>query len=238
MLSAETADLLLGVTVKRSFDRITVDGQLSTNDTVILIASGESGVAVEPESEAEVRFGEALDMLLRRLALLIVRDGEGAARVGRVVVRGGHQPNVERAARAVANSPLVKTALHGGDPNWGRVAQAVGMALPETAPLPVDIAIEGMQVCVAGQAVGHDAAGARRARAAATRSSTSSACPATAARPRSSSPTSATSTSASTPSTRRETRTAHDAHRTARRHRARCSRRCRTSASSTAARSS
>ncbi len=157
VLSAETADLLLGVTVKRSFDRISVDGQLSTNDTVILIAGGESGVVVEPESEAEVRFGEALDMLLRRLALLIVRDGEGSARVGRVVVRGGHQPGVERAARAVANSPLVKTALHGADANWGRVAQAVGMALPETAPLAVDIAIEGMQVCVAGNAVGYDA---------------------------------------------------------------------------------
>jgi glutamate N-acetyltransferase/amino-acid N-acetyltransferase len=157
VLGSETADLLLGVTVKRSFDRISVDGQLSTNDTVVLIASGASGVTVEPESEAEVRFGEALDLLLRRLALMIVRDGEGSARVGRVIVRGGHQPNVERAARAVANSPLVKTALHGGDPNWGRIAQAVGMALVESAPLPVDIAIEGMPVCVAGQAVGHDA---------------------------------------------------------------------------------
>ncbi|HVP03030.1 MAG TPA: bifunctional glutamate N-acetyltransferase/amino-acid acetyltransferase ArgJ [Solirubrobacteraceae bacterium] len=157
VLPAQTADLLLGVTVKRSFDRISVDGQLSTNDTAILIAGGESGVIVEPESEAEVRFGEALDMLLRRLALLIVRDGEGALRVGRVLVRGGHGPNVERAARAVANSPLVKAALHGGDPNWGRIAQAVGMALPDSAPLPVDIAIEGMQVCVAGQVVGHDA---------------------------------------------------------------------------------
>lgn len=157
-LPAETADLLLGVTVKRSFDRISVDGQLSTNDTVVLIASGASGVAVEPESESELRFGAALDALLRHLALLIVRDGEGAARVGRVVVRGGHGPSVERAARAVANSPLVKTALHGGDPNWGRIAQAVGMAVPESAPLPVDITIEGMQVCVAGNAVGHDAA--------------------------------------------------------------------------------
>ena len=157
-LPAETADLLLGVTVKRSFDRISVDGQLSTNDTVVLIASGASGVAVEPESESELRFGAALDALLRHLALLIVRDGEGAARVGRVVVRGGHGPSVERAARAVANSPLVKTALHGGDPNWGRIAQAVGMAVPESAPLPVDITIEGMQVCVAGNAVGPDAA--------------------------------------------------------------------------------
>ncbi len=156
-LSAETADLLLGVCVKRSFDRITVDGQLSTNDTAILIASGASGVQVAAESDDEARFGEALDALLRQLALLIVRDGEGSRRAGRVVVRGGHGPSVERAARAVANSPLVKTALHGGDPNWGRVAQAVGMALVDTAPLTVDIAIEGMQVCVAGQVIGHDA---------------------------------------------------------------------------------
>ena len=155
-LSAETADLLLGVCVKRSFDRISVDGQLSTNDTVILIASGESGVDVQPESDAERLFGEALDMLLRRLALQIVRDGEGAVRVGRVVVRGGHLPNVERAARAVANSPLVKTALNGGDANWGRVAQAVGMAIPDSAPLAFDIAIEGQQVCVAGNAIGYD----------------------------------------------------------------------------------
>ena len=156
-LSPETADLLLGVTVKRSFDRISVDGQLSTNDTVILQCSGESGVIVEPESDAEARFGEALDHVLRRLALDIVRDGEGSRRIGRVVVRGGHPPGVERAARAVANSPLVKAALHGGDPNWGRIAQAVGGALVDTAPLPLDIAIEGVQVCTAGMALPFDA---------------------------------------------------------------------------------
>ena len=98
-LAPETADLLLGVCVKRSFDRISVDGQLSTNDTAILMASGASGVRVEPESEDELRFGEALDALLRRLALLIVRDGEGAKRVGRVVVRGGARAD-GRARRA------------------------------------------------------------------------------------------------------------------------------------------
>jgi glutamate N-acetyltransferase / amino-acid N-acetyltransferase len=155
-MSAETADLLLGVCVKRSFDRISVDGQLSTNDTVILLSSGASGIAVEPESEAELRFGQALDALLRQLALAIVRDGEGAKRVGRVVVRGGHGPSVEAAARAVANSPLVKAALHGGDPNWGRIVQAVGMALPETAPLAVDVGIEGVRVCARGAAVAFD----------------------------------------------------------------------------------
>jgi glutamate N-acetyltransferase/amino-acid N-acetyltransferase len=162
-LSAETCELLLGVTVKRSFERISVDGQLSTNDTVILQASGASRVTVKPETEDELRFGEALDALMRQLALLIVRDGEGARRVGRVVVRGGDVDASGRAARAVANSPLVKTALYGGDPNWGRIAQAVGMALPGTAPLDLDIAIEGVPVCARGGVVDFDHAALERA---------------------------------------------------------------------------
>jgi glutamate N-acetyltransferase/amino-acid N-acetyltransferase len=155
-LAPQTADLLLGVCVKRSFDRISVDGQLSTNDTAILICSGASGVRVKPESEDELRLGEALDALLRMLAIMIVRDGEGAKRIGRVTVRGGQADSVERCARAVANSPLVKAALHGADPNWGRIAQAVGAALPGTAPLALDIAIEGVTVCRDGAAARHD----------------------------------------------------------------------------------
>jgi glutamate N-acetyltransferase/amino-acid N-acetyltransferase len=155
-LSAETCDLLLGVCVKRSFDRISVDGQLSTNDTAILMASGSSGVRIEPESEDELLFGQALDALLRHLALLIVRDGEGARRVGRVLVSGGDEQAVALAARAVADSPLVKTALHGGDPNWGRIAQAVGGALRDSTPLPLDIWIGDIQVCARGSAIAHD----------------------------------------------------------------------------------
>jgi glutamate N-acetyltransferase/amino-acid N-acetyltransferase len=155
-IDAETADLLLGVTTKRSFDRISVDGQLSTNDTAILMASGASGVRIAPESADELALGEALDALLRQLALKIVRDGEGSERVGRVVVRGEDGAVAERVARAVANSPLVKTALHGGDPNWGRIAQAVGGALLDAAPLPLDIAIEGVQVCADGSALRFD----------------------------------------------------------------------------------
>jgi glutamate N-acetyltransferase/amino-acid N-acetyltransferase len=158
LLSPETCDLLLGVTVKRSFERVSVDGQLSTSDTVILQCSGESGVEVAPETEDELRFGEALDALMRQLALLVVRDGEGARRVGRVVVRGGEEAGVQRVARAVADSSLVKTALYGGDPNWGRIVQAVGMAMPGTAPLALDVTIEGVQVCSGGSYVPHDAA--------------------------------------------------------------------------------
>jgi glutamate N-acetyltransferase/amino-acid N-acetyltransferase len=155
-LSPETCELLLGVTVKRSFERISVDGQLSTSDTVILQCSGESGVQVEPETDDELKFGEALDAILRQLALEIVRDGEGARRVGRLLVHGGDPDSVDRVARTVANSSLVKTALYGGDPNWGRIVQAVGMAMPGTAPLALDIAIEGVQVCARGAYVPHD----------------------------------------------------------------------------------
>jgi glutamate N-acetyltransferase/amino-acid N-acetyltransferase len=155
-LRPETAELLLSVCVQRSFDRASVDGQLSTNDTAVLICSGASGVRVAPESEDELQLGEALDALLRQLAIMMVADGEGAQRIARVVVRGGDQPSVEAAARAVANSPLVKTALHGGDPNWGRIVQAVGAALPGTAPLAVDVSIEAIPVCAAGAAIGYD----------------------------------------------------------------------------------
>jgi glutamate N-acetyltransferase / amino-acid N-acetyltransferase len=145
-LERGTAERLLGGAVKRSFDRISVDGQLSTNDTVILMASGSSGVSVEPGSDDEAAFGAALDALLRALALAMVADGEGATRIGRVLVRGGDQEAAERVARGVADSPLVKTALFGGDPNWGRVAQAVGAAMPGSAPLRFEIAIEGVTV--------------------------------------------------------------------------------------------
>jgi glutamate N-acetyltransferase/amino-acid N-acetyltransferase len=166
-LSAETADLLLGVCVKRSFDRASVDGQLSTNDTAILMCSGSSGVSVAPESEDELRFGEALDALLRALAIMMVADGEGAGRSARVIVRGGEADGAELAARAVANSPLVKAALHGGDPNWGRIVQAVGGALGGRpgfdAPLALDVSIEGIQVCVGGSAIPYDEAALARA---------------------------------------------------------------------------
>ena len=151
-MSAETLDLLTGVCVKRSFDRISVDGQLSTSDTVFALASGASAVQVEPESGDELRLGEALDALMRQLALEMVADGEGASRVGRIVVRG--RPDaVEPVARSIANSPLVKAALHGGDPNFGRILQAAGQAWPRKMPFVADLAIEGRQLVSAGDVV-------------------------------------------------------------------------------------
>ena len=151
-LEAGTLDLLTGVCVKRSFDRISVDGQLSTSDTVVALANGASGVGVEPESPDELWLGEALDALLRQLALEIVHDGEGARRVGRIVVTGRAEA-VEPVARSIANSPLVKAALHGGDPNFGRILQAAGQVWPAGEPFVADLEIEGHQVVSAGDVV-------------------------------------------------------------------------------------
>jgi glutamate N-acetyltransferase/amino-acid N-acetyltransferase len=114
---------------------------------VFVLANGASGVRVEPESADELLLGEAIDALMRQLAMEIVADGEGTRRVGRVVVRGDAD-NVERVARSVANSPLVKTALHGADPNFGRILQAAGQVLPP--PFIVDLDIEGRRVVTAG----------------------------------------------------------------------------------------
>ncbi len=107
--------------VAGSFERITVDGQMSTNDTVLLQTTGAAGKPL-PEG--------LLDTVMLQLALEVVADGEGADRVGRVEVTGAADADeAERVARAIANSPLVKTALTGRDANWGRIAQAAGMAL-------------------------------------------------------------------------------------------------------------
>ncbi len=121
--------------VDASFERITVDGQMSTNDTVVLQAGGASGRPL-PEG--------LLDAVLLQLALDVVADGEGASRTGRVTVdEAADSAEAESVARAIANSPLVKTALYGRDANWGRIAQAAGMALagremPEPTPETID----------------------------------------------------------------------------------------------------
>jgi glutamate N-acetyltransferase/amino-acid N-acetyltransferase len=139
----EDADALLRAATDASFNRITVDGQMSTNDTVLLQASGASG---QPLPEA------LLEAVLKQLAIEIVRDGEGAARTARIeVTEAASQAEAERVARAIANSPLVKTALFGRDPNWGRIAQAAGAALvgeelPELGAENIDAAELGADV--------------------------------------------------------------------------------------------
>ncbi|HEV2718505.1 MAG TPA: bifunctional glutamate N-acetyltransferase/amino-acid acetyltransferase ArgJ [Thermoanaerobaculia bacterium] len=112
----------LKAAIDQSFNAISVDGDTSTNDTVLLLASGKG-----PQGKDLDDFQRALNDVCRELAWMIVRDGEGATRVMEISIRGARSERDARlAAHAIATSPLVKTALHGGDPNWGRILAAVG----------------------------------------------------------------------------------------------------------------
>jgi glutamate N-acetyltransferase/amino-acid N-acetyltransferase len=127
----------------RTFNAITVDGDSSTNDTFAVLASGESGVAIDEASYGDLVAG--LEAVARALALAIVRGGEGATKVVAVRVTGAASPaDAKKAAKTIANSLLVKTAIHGADPNWGRLVAAAGRsgatfvldrALVEVGPL-------------------------------------------------------------------------------------------------------
>lgn len=125
----ETLQQCLQDAVNASFNRITVDGDTSTNDACVLVATGKSGVELSAGSEMLARFTEVLREVLIELAQLIVRDGEGATKFVTVAVNGG-KDDVECSdvAYTIAHSPLVKTALFASDPNWGRILAAVGRA--------------------------------------------------------------------------------------------------------------
>lgn len=127
--------------VARSFNRITVDGDMSTNDTVLLLANGLAENAPLTGREPALRaFQAALDHVCLELAKMIVRDGEGVHRVVTVRVSGARTAReADAAARAVANSALVKTSWHGGDPNWGRVMDALGYSAAKVVEERVDI---------------------------------------------------------------------------------------------------
>ena len=120
-------DRALRDAVESTFNAITVDGECSTNDTVMILASGASGVTIDARSYDA--FLDGLTTVCRELALGIVRGGEGATKLVTVIVTGAATPaDARRAAKAIGNSPLVKTAIHGGDPNWGRLIAVAGRA--------------------------------------------------------------------------------------------------------------
>lgn len=125
-IAADDLTDLLHYAVERSFNAISIDGDTSTNDTVLLLANGASGVAVDDPAD-RAAFSAALDELCHALAMMIVHDGEGVTKVVTVRVTGATSPaEARRVADTIATSPLVKTAFAGGDPNWGRIMMATG----------------------------------------------------------------------------------------------------------------
>jgi glutamate N-acetyltransferase / amino-acid N-acetyltransferase len=154
---------LLRAAVEVSFNRVTVDGDTSTNDTVVLLASGASGVNVRPGNKSRAWFLSGLTELCQTLAKMIARDGEGAKKLVTIEVTGARRAtDAERIARAIANSPLVKTALAGSDPNWGRILCAAGYSGSKFDPTKVDILVNNFFLCRRGLDAKFDEAAAKR----------------------------------------------------------------------------
>jgi glutamate N-acetyltransferase/amino-acid N-acetyltransferase len=151
-LSAAMLSSALRDVVSRTFNAITVDGDTSTNDTVTLLANGESGArTIQREDRDYGKFIAAVESVCKALAIAIVADGEGAQRVVDVEVNGAPSDRAaDRVARTIANSPLVKTAIAGADPNWGRVLAAAGRSGVAFNPERVDIHLAGVEVCKRG----------------------------------------------------------------------------------------
>jgi glutamate N-acetyltransferase/amino-acid N-acetyltransferase len=142
-VSAGTLDSALRSATSVTFDRIDSDGCMSTNDTVLLLASGASGVVPAPEE-----FAAGVRQVCADLARALIADAEGASKDIEILVTGAlSEDDAVEVARAVSRSNLLKCAIHGEDPNWGRVLSAIGTTAAQFDPLAIDVAINGVWVC-------------------------------------------------------------------------------------------
>jgi glutamate N-acetyltransferase / amino-acid N-acetyltransferase len=147
--------------VEASYNRISLDGDTSTNDTLLLLANGAAGVSADARDLAKVE--AAAGEVMQQLARAIARDGEGARKFVTLVVTGAPTDGAaQKLARAIANSPLVKTAIAGSDPNWGRILSAAGNAGVEFDPRKADIHMQGVLVCRHGLAAPFSEAALKR----------------------------------------------------------------------------
>lgn len=142
--------------VDKTFNRVSVDGDTSTNDTILGLANGASGVAPANHEEEE-RLEAALTDILAKVSYMLVQDGEGSSKVLHISVRGAHNDvDAKKAARSVAGSQLVKTAIYGGDGNWGRIINAVGYSGVNFEPEEVGLHLCGIERFRKGQPVNDD----------------------------------------------------------------------------------
>ena len=157
-LDAAACDAILRCAADRTFNRVTVDSDTSTNDTLVLMASGAAGGPTIGVQDAGFSvLADAVEVVCGDLARMLARDGEGATKLVTVEIRGAStEADAVLAARTVADSPLVKTAIFGRDANWGRVAAAVGRSGARLDPDALAIRFAGIEVCIHGTAVGFD----------------------------------------------------------------------------------
>ena len=142
--------------VDRSFNRITIDGDTSTNDTVMVMANGLSGAVIQTVAQKNI-FQKVLDQILLDLAKQLLRDGEGVTKLVEIMVRGAvSDSDARNVADTVAHSPLVKTAFFGEDANWGRIVGAVGRADAKVDPDKIDVYFDDVQMVKGGMGCGKD----------------------------------------------------------------------------------
>ncbi len=140
LVDSKLLQKIISKTVNNSFNKISVDGDTSTNDMVVILANGATNVKIEEGTEDEIKFTEALQALAIDFAKAIVKDGEGATKLITLNVIGGKtQEDVDKIAKAIVNSPLVKTAIYGNDANWGRIIAAAGRSGADFNPGKVEI---------------------------------------------------------------------------------------------------
>lgn len=153
-----TLQMLLKETVDKTYNLITVDGDMSTNDTVLMMANGAAGnTSLTNESRGFNKFSKVLFEVTDELSRMIVRDGEGATKLVSIRVRGAkNESDAKRAAMSVATSPLVKTAIYGRDANWGRIISAVGYSGAFMKEGLIDISINGVKIVSKGLGTGRD----------------------------------------------------------------------------------
>ena len=160
----EVLQAALASSAERSFNCITVDGDTSTNDTLAVLANGLAGVRIAPGSRGYHQFCEALDTVCTYLAKELARDGEGATKLIEIQVRGARTvAQARQVGYTIANSPLVKTAFFGNDPNWGRILAAAGRAGVDLDPTRLALTLAGTPLVRGGEPLPFDAAAASAA---------------------------------------------------------------------------
>ncbi len=153
-VSSDILKEILVRAVNRSFNRITIDGDTSTNDTVLIMANGLSGAVIQSPAQKDI-FQKILDEIFLDLAKQLVRDGEGVTKLVEIMVRNAvSDSDARKIADTVAHSPLVKTAFFGEDANWGRIAGAVGRAGVQIDPDKIDVYFDDVQMVKAGMGQG------------------------------------------------------------------------------------
>jgi glutamate N-acetyltransferase / amino-acid N-acetyltransferase len=142
---------ILYSSVKISFNKISVDGDTSTNDMVLLLANGASGISIEKNSNDYIQFKEALDAVCIKMAKAIASDGEGATKLVTINVKSAKsEKEADTVAKSIANSPLVKTAFYGEDANWGRILSATGQSGANVDPAKISISFDKLAVLLPG----------------------------------------------------------------------------------------